>query len=379
MVERKKYLEEIRRCFRRSNAVCLLGPRQCGKTTIARMLGWKGDKHYFDLEDPMHFTRLSEPMITLESLKGLVVIDEIQRKPELFEILRVLLDRVDSRTRFLLLGSASSRLVKGISESLAGRVAFVDMSGFNIAEVGIINYRQLWLRGGFPLSYLAENESDSLDWRNDFIRTFLERDIPQMGITVPAETLRRFWVMTAHYNGNVWNAAEFARSLGCAEATARHYLDIMSGSFMLRQLQPWFENIKKRQVKSPKIYVRDSGILHALFSIKEEEDLLQYPKLGASWEGFVVEHISLFSGSRDLYFWATHAGCELDMLMFTKGKRIGFEIKFSDAPRITKSMRIAFSDLALEHLYIIYPGCETYQLDYNITVLSVNDLISLFQ
>ena len=378
MLERKQYLEKIRRGFSTSPAVCLLGPRQCGKTTLSNMLKWNGEQHYFDLENPKHFSRLSEPMLSLEPLKGLVVIDEVQRKPEIFETLRVLLDRVEKPARFLLLGSASPRLIKGVSESLAGRVAFVDLSGFTISEVGAEKIKTLWLRGGFPVSYLAEDEQLSLNWRNDFIRTFLERDIPQMGITVPAETLRRFWVMTAHYHGNVWNAAEFARSLGSAEATARRYLDIMSGSFVIRQLQPWFQNIKKRQVKSPKIYVRDSGILHALFSIESNNDLLGHPKIGASWEGFVIEQIAVFSNSRDMYFWATHAGSELDLLMFSKGKRLGFEIKYSDTPHITRSMRIAMSDLTLKHLYIVHPGNETYPLDNDVTALSINDIVSIF-
>jgi hypothetical protein len=264
--------------------------------------------------------------------------------------------------------------MKKAAESLAGRISFVDLSGFNIEEVGEEHSEKLWERGGFPRSYLAENTEASFAWRNDFIRTFLERDIPQLGINIPAETLRRFWTMVAHYHGQVWNAAEFARSLGNSEAAARNYLDILSGSYMVRQLPPWFENMKKRQVKSPKIYIRDSGILHTLLSLSSFDDILGHPKLGASWEGFVVEQIFALTESRDIYFWATHAGAELDLLLFRHGKRYGFEIKYADAPKTSKSMRGAVSDLGLEHLYIVCPGQDSYPLDDKISVLAIKDL-----
>ncbi|MCF7792220.1 MAG: ATP-binding protein [Victivallales bacterium] len=375
IIKRIQYLEKLKLAFQRSNTVCLLGPRQCGKTTLARSFELSTEKHYFDLENPRHVSMLSEPMIALESLDGLIVIDEVQRKPKIFEIIRVLVDRPDNSAKFLLLGSASFSLIHGISETLAGRTAFVDISGFNILEIEKGYIDELWVRGGFPLSYLADSEFNSKAWREDFIRTFLERDIPQIGFSIPSVTMRRFWTMIAHYHGNNWNAAEFARSLGSAEATARKYLDILTGSFVVRQLPPWFENIKKRQLKAPKIYIRDSGILHSLLSIDDKKSLLGHPKLGASWEGFVIEQIlSLTDNNRDVYFWGTHAGCELDILMFRNGKRIGFEVKYSDAPIISKSMRIALSDLNLEELFVVYPGQEKYKLDKKITVIPLNDI-----
>jgi hypothetical protein len=272
------------------------------------------------------------------------------------------------------LGSASPRLIKGASESLAGRIAFVDLSGFDLSEVGTAEYHKLWLRGGFPLAFLAAEDTNSCQWRNDFIRTFLERDVPQLGITVPAETLRRFWTMVSHYHGQVWNAAEFARSLGTAEATARRYLDILSGAYLVRQLPSWFENLRKRQVKSPKIYVRDSGLLHALLGVSNEHDLAGHPKLGASWEGFAVEQILSLRDTRDAYFWATHTGAELDLMILSGIRRIGFEIKYTDAPRTTRSMHIALKDLQLDRLYVLHPGQHTYPLDKKITALSIRDL-----
>jgi predicted AAA+ superfamily ATPase len=308
-------------------------------------------------------------MTALEPLKGLVIIDEIQRKPDLFEILRVLVDRPDNKAQFLALGSASPELVKGTSESLAGRIGFVDLSGFTLEEIGAKKRDRLWNRGGLPRSYLAPSNAASGDWRQDFIRTFLERDIPQLGITIPSETLRRFWTMVAHYHGQVWNAAEFARSLGASENTARRYLDILSGAYMVRVLPPWFENLKKRQVKAPKIYIRDSGILHALLQLVTPRDLLGHPKLGASWEGFALEHALNLINTRDAYYWATHGGAELDLLIFASGKRFGFEIKYTDAPGLTRSMRIALEDLRLDHLWIVYPGRETYPLHERVAAI----------
>lgn len=357
--------------------VALLGPRQCGKTTLARLIEDKRRSVYVDLENPRDLAKFTAPLGFLEQLSGLIIIDEIQRKPELFEILRVLADRSDFKGRFLILGSVSPRLVKGASESLAGRIAFVDLSGFELEETGRENFRRLWERGGFPRSYLASSRETSLRWRGNFVRSFLERDIPQLGITVPAETLRRFWVMVAHYHGLIWNAAEFARSLGAAEATARRYLDILSGAYMVRQLQPWHENLKKRQVKAPKIYVRDSGILHALLGIEQHSELLSHVKSGASWEGFVVEQIHLMLGTRDIYFWATHSGAEIDALVLKGGKRIGIEIKFTDSPCVTRSIRIARQDLSLDCVYIVHPGKESFHLERNIHAVSIRELEKL--
>lgn len=369
MIQRPRALERIDRVFRVHPVAALLGPRQCGKTTLARIFAEREPCVYFDLENPVDLRRLSSPMRALEELSGLVIIDEIQRRPELFELLRVLADRTGNPARFLLLGSASLQLVKGVSESLAGRIGFVDLGGFDLDEVGVENRTRLWLRGGFPRSYLEKSESSSMDWREGFIRTFLERDIPQLGITIPAETLRRFWTMVAHCHGQVWNAAQIARSLGTSENTARRYLDILSGSYMVRALPPWFENLRKRQVKASKVYIRDSGILHALLQLQTLEDLHGHPKLGASWEGFALEHVMAALETRDAYFWATHAGAELDLMVLAGGKRYGFEFKYADAPGRSRSMHVSLEDLGLEHLWVVYPGDEQYKLDEKITVL----------
>jgi predicted AAA+ superfamily ATPase len=378
MIKRPAFSQTINQLLDKNPVVALLGPRQCGKTTLARHLAAQRESDYFDLENPLDIARLSNPLFAFEKARGLIVIDEIQRKPELFEVLRVLVDRPENQAVYLVLGSAAPRLIKGASESLAGRIGFVDLSGFNISEVGTENIQSLWHRGGFPRSYLAPDGQSSYTWRNDFIRTFLERDIPQLGITIPAETLLRFWTMLAHYHGQIWNGAEFARSLGTSQATARKYLDILSGAYVVRQLQPWYANIKKRQVKSPKIYIRDSGILHSLLFLETSKQIQSHPKLGASWEGFVLEEIFFSSRIRNIYFWSTHAGAELDVLVFFKGRSIGFEIKFTDAPRTTKSMRIAINDLQLSHLYIVYPGAKTFPLDESITALSIDELHEMF-
>ncbi|UCD81353.1 MAG: ATP-binding protein [Desulfobacterales bacterium] len=375
MIPRPDVIQRIQQNFRVHPVTALLGPRQCGKTTLAKMLAENEPSEYFDLENPVDSRRLSQPLGMLEALTGLVIIDEVQRRPDLFEILRVLVDRSDHAARFLLLGSASPYLVRGVSESLAGRIGFVDLSGFQMSEVGADQIEQLWVRGGFPNSFLAENTSDSMVWRDNFIRTFLERDIPQLGITIPAETLRRFWTMVAHYHGQIWNAAEFARSLGTSENTARRYLDILSGAYMVRVLPPWFENIRKRQVKAPKIYIRDSGVLHALLQLSNMTDLRGHPKIGASWEGFGVEHIIAALQTRDAYFWATHAGAELDLMVTARGKRYGFEFKYADAPDRTRSMHIALQDLRLEHLYVVYPGKQEYRLDDKITAVPIKKIL----
>ena len=374
MIPRPDALNRITEAIRIHPIAALLGPRQCGKTTLSRMFAEREPCTYFDLENPVDIRRLSAPMTTLEKLSGLVIIDEIQRRPELFELLRVLVDRPENRARFLLLGSASPKLVKGASESLAGRIGFIDLSGFNLREVGAKQINVLWIRGGFPRSFLAPDGITSVKWREDFMRTFLERDIPQLGITIPSETLRRFWTMVAHYHGQIWNAAQFARSLGTSENTARRYLDIMSGAYMIRVLPPWFENIRKRQVKAPKIYIRDSGIMHALLHLFTMTDLLGHPKLGASWEGFALEHVIETVETRDVYFWATHAGAELDSLVVVRGRRFGFEFKYADAPGRTRSMQIAIQDLGLDHLWVVYPGHQEYELDDKISVIPLESI-----
>ncbi|MEA3221737.1 MAG: ATP-binding protein [Thermodesulfobacteriota bacterium] len=378
MIPRPDALDRIASVFKVHPIAALLGPRQCGKTTLARMILEHEPCTYFDLENPIDLRRLSAPMSTLEELSGLVIIDEIQRLPDLFELLRVLADRSPNPARFLILGSTSPGLVKGVSESLAGRIGFIDLSGFDLREVGSKQRSRLWIRGGFPRSFLAEDGLSSVTWRENFIRTFLERDIPQLGITIPAETLRRFWTMISHYHGQVWNAAHFARSLGTSERTARRYLDILAGAYMVRILPPWFENVRKRQVKAPKIYIRDSGILHSLLQINTLADLQGHPKLGSSWEGFCLEQVIGGLLTRDIYFWATHAGAELDLLVIVAGKRYGFEFKYADAPRSSRSMHIAIDDLGLEHLWVVYPGRHEYDIDENISAIPIELIPRLF-
>jgi predicted AAA+ superfamily ATPase len=372
MISRPRVLERITRTHTHHPIAALLGPRQCGKTTLARMIAEREPCTFFDLENPVDSRRLSVPMQALEGLSGLVVIDEVQRKPDLFELLRVLVDRPKNATRFLLLGSASPHLVRGVSESLAGRIGFIDLSGFDLQEVGWGQRDRLWIRGGFPRSFLASDEPASLAWREDFVRTFLERDIPQLGITIPAETLRRFWTMIAHSHGQTWNAAQFARSLGTSEITVRRYLDILAGAYVVRILPSWFVNMRKRQIKAPKIYIRDSGILHALMQLQTLGDVQSHPKLSASWEGFALEQVIGVLDTRDAYFWATHAGAELDLLVRLGGKSYGFEFKYADAPGTSRSMHAAIEDLSLEHLWVIYPGHQEYPLHDKISVIPIN-------
>jgi uncharacterized protein len=374
MIIRRAAIDKVLQSLEENPVTAILGPRQCGKTTLAHQVVNKESDVFFDLENPTHLARLTNPLLTLRHQSGMIVIDEIQRMPSLFEVLRVLVDDPSFKAHFLVLGSAAPSLVRGVSESLAGRVGFVDLSGFDLWEVKADDFTPLWVRGGFPRSYLSKSDIAAYRWCENFIRTFLERDIPQLGISIPATTLRRFWTMIAHYHGQVLNTAELARSLGSAEGTARKYLDILSGAYMIRQLQPYFVNLKKRQVKAPKVYVRDSGILHALLALESLDQLSSHPKLGASFEGFVVEEIYSLADSRDIYFWATHGGAELDVLLISKGKPIGFEIKYTDAPRITKSMRIALEDLTLHHLYVVYPGDETFPLSHDVTALPVMKL-----
>ena len=378
IIHRPVPLGRIRDAFSVHPVAALTGPRQCGKTTLAREIAAAAPgSTYFDLESAVDRRRLATPELALGSLKGLVTIDEVQRAPALYEAIRVLVDRPDNAARFLLLGSASPTLAKGVSESLAGRVGLVDLNGFDIAEAGPANWRALWTRGGFPRSFLAEDESASALWRRNFVRTFLERDLPQLGIRVPAETLRRFWTMIAHYHGQVWNAAEFARALGANEGTARRYLDVLAGAFMVRILPPWFENLKKRQVKSPKVYLRDSGLLHALLGLNDTDAVAGHPKVGASFEGFAVEQVLAAFADADAYFWATHGGAELDLFLRHGGKRHGFECKLADAPGSTRSMRAALADLRLDHLWVLYPGDEAYAIDDAITALPVAQVAGL--
>ncbi len=379
VIDRNIARSRIHEAFAVHPAVALTGPRQCGKTTLARVFAAADpeDSTFFDLESAVDRRRLQAPERALADLSGLVVIDEIQRQPLLLETLRVLVDRPRNPARFLVLGSASPALMRGASESLAGRIGLVELSGFDLSEIGPESWQTLWFRGGFPRAYVAPHDRGSAVWRNGFVQTFLERDIPQLGITVPAETLRRFWTMLAHYHGQVWNAAEFARALGSSEGTARRYLDILTGAFMVRALPPWFANIRKRQVRSPKIYLRDTGLLHALLSLETAGEVSGHPKVGASFEGFAVEQVTAAFETGGAYFWATHAGAELDLLIMQGGRTYGFEFKLSDAPGTTRSMRTALADLELEHLWVVYPGQEAYPLDERISVLPVSDVPAL--
>ncbi len=374
MLPRTGLLAHIRAALARSRVVALVGPRQCGKTTLARILARAGRVAYFDLEDPRSLAQLDQPMTALEGLRGLVVIDEVQLRPDLFPVLRVLADRRPLPARFLVLGSASPSLLRQSSESLAGRMEVIEIGGFSLAEVGARRLERHWLRGGFPLSYLARSQAASVAWRTQFVRSFVERELPQLGASLPPQALRRFWTMVAHYHGQVWNAAEPARSLGSAETTVRRYLDLLAGAYMVRQLAPWHENLGKRQVKSPKVYVRDSGLLHQLLGIGGAEELLAHPKCGASWEGYAIEQAIGVVQPNEAYFWATHQGAELDLLLFKDGRRFGVEAKRADAPRLTRSMRIALDELKLEHLAILYPGSRGYALSDRVTVVPLEAL-----
>ena len=369
-IQRDRALTEIRKLLKIFPVVAILGARQCGKTTLARQLSYD---HYFDLENPRDLARLDNPQLALESLTGLIVIDEIQRAPDLFPLLRYLVD-TNREQHYLILGSASQSLIKQSSESLAGRIGYHYLSGFGLPDVGAENCRPLWLRGGLPPAFLAETDASSQLWRENYIATFLERDIPQLGIQIPARTLRRFWVMLSHYHGQMLNYAELGRSFGISDMSIRKYIDILEGTFMIRVLQPWHANLKKRLVKRPKIAIRDSGLFHTLMSIETEAQLLSHPKLGASWEGFAMECVSsvLQRGDQPFYFWRTHQGAEVDLFWQRGGKNWGIEFKFNDAPRRTKSMQIAVQDLHLEHLWIVYPGNERYSLDAKITVLPLS-------
>jgi predicted AAA+ superfamily ATPase len=358
----------------RSPAALLLGPRQCGKTTLARQFVAADSPHYFDLENPLHVRRLAEPMTALGQLDGTIVIDEVHRRPDLFPVLRVLADRSPQRCRFLLLGSASLDLLQQTSESLAGRAEILTMAGFGLDEVGARAEDALWLRGGFPRSFLASSDQDSAVWRRDYVRLVLERDVPQFGLGIAAAALHRFWAMVAHCHGNVWSSSDPASSLGIAESTVRRYLDLMTDLLLLRQLPPWHENLRKRQVKAPKVYFRDVGLLHHFLGIGTTAELLLHPRCGASWEGFVIEEVLRCVRPDAQYFWATHAGAELDLLLFVGGKRLGVEVKRADAPGITRSMQVARQDLRLDGLCVVYPGPQRYWLADGIEVVPLADL-----
>ncbi len=379
MLPRHRELSTIHSLLQRYPVVALIGARQVGKTTLARMLAddYSRNVEYFDLENPEHLARLAEPMLVLKALHGLVVIDEVQRLPGLFGVLRVLADRRPLPCRFLVLGSASPELLRQSSDSLAGRIAYHRLNGLGLDEVGDGEYRVLWERGGLPLSYLAHSDGESFEWRRTFVHTFLERDLPQLGISVSSTTMRRFWTMLAHWHGQVWNGSEFARSFGVSDTTVRGYLDRLTSALVVHQLQPWHENISKRQVKSPKVYVADSGMLHALLNVRTTEDLEMHPKVGASWEGFAVQQVVRIveANEDECFFWATHAGAELDLVVIRGSKRFGYEMKRSATPKPTRGMHSALCDLRLERIDVIHAGDHTFALGERIRAVALSRLL----
>ncbi len=366
MITRRHHLGRLLEAIRRYPVVAIVGSRQVGKTTLARQVAERHGEPvtFFDLESPEDLARLAEPMMALKRLSGLIVLDEIQRVPEIFPVLRVLADRPESPANFLILGSASPELLRQSSDSLAGRILYHELSGFGLDEVGVESWRQLWLRGGFPRSFLAASTSDSAEWRRSFVRTFLERDLPQLGIRIESETLRRFWTMLAHYHGQIWNGAELARAFGVSASTVKRYLDTLTHALVVHQLPPWFENLVKRQVKSSKVYLNDSGLLHTLLNLESELEVTGHPKVGASFEGFAMSEVLRRLGARryESFFWATQSGAELDLLVVRGLRRRGFEFKHTSTPRLTRSMRVALDDLRLDSLEIIYPGEHTFPL-----------------
>ncbi len=375
LIERTHARQAIQRALKRSRIVALIGPRQCGKTTLARQFVSSNSLNYFDLENPASLTRLNEPMTALSELKGTIVIDEVQKRPELFSILRVLADRQPSiNGQFLILGSASPHLLKQSSQSLAGRLEIIELGGFSLNEIGNNVLNKHWLRGGFPRSFLAASNENSFVWRKDFIQTFLERDIPELGLHIASSTLLRFWKMLAHYHGQIWNASELARTLNVSQPTIGRYVDLLENLFMVRQLKPWHANIKKRQVKAPKIYIRDSGLLHQLLGLESPKQLLEHPKYGASWEGYAIEEVLKSVPHDEAYFWATHGGAELDLLIIKGGRRYGIECKRADAPGLTPSIRSALEDLKLEKLTVIYPGKQNYKLAEQVSAMPLATL-----
>jgi hypothetical protein len=380
MVKREKELETLQNLLKQHPVVGIIGARQVGKTTLARAFAAavRTRTSYFDLENPEDLARLSDPMLALKELKGLVVIDEVQHMPELFPVLRVLVDRPRLLCRFLILGSASPGLLRQGSETLAGRIFYHQLNGFSLDEIGTDNHMRLWLRGGFPPSYLARTHAESDEWRRGFIRTFLERDLPQLGFGIRSTTLNRFWRMLAHYHGQIWNASEFARSFGVADTTIRNYLDVMTSALVVQQIPPWHESISKRQVKAPKIYIADSGLVHTLLNIRTLRDLEGHPKMGATWEGFVLKQLvrQLRANTDECFFWATHAGAELDLLVVRGRRKLGFEVKRTSSPRLTPSMRNAISDLKLSRLDVIHAGEKTFSLHKKVRAVAVTRLLN---
>ncbi len=379
MIARDAHLRRLRSLLRHFPVVAILGARQVGKTTIARQLVTRSGAPAttFDLERPEDLTRLADPFLALQPLKGLVVIDEVQRRPELFPALRVLVDEPRAGRRFLVLGSASPGLLKQSSESLAGRIFYYELNGFSLDEVGPSHWARLWRRGGFPRSFLARTEAQSALWRRELIRTYLERDIPELGLRLPASTLRRFWMMLAHYHGGLWNASELARSLAVAHTTVQRYLDVLTETFMVRQLQSWHENVGKRQVKAPKLYVRDSGLLHALLGLETDDAIESHPKVGASWEGFALDAVvsRLEARPEQCFFWATHSGAELDLLVIRGRRRFGFEFKRTTAPSVTRSMHVALGDLGLEQLVVVHAGTQSFPMDKKIRAVAFRRIL----
>lgn len=373
-IDRRALRAEVDTALGQSPVVLLLGARQCGKTTLARQLVAPDAANYFDLENPVHLRRLQEPLTALAPLTGTVIVDEVHRQPELFQVLRVLADRSPAPARFLLLGSASLALLQQASESLAGRVTIVSMGGFSLGELGGDASAKLWLRGGYPRAFLAADEDAAEAWRRDYVRMVLERDVPQFGLGIAATALHRFWSMVAHCHGGIWHNSDPARSLGVAESTIRRYLDLMTDMLLLRQLQPWHENLAKRQVKAPKVYFRDSGLLHHFLGVTTNEELLGHVRCGASWEGFVVEEVLRCVRPDAQYFWATHSGAELDLLLFVKGKRLGVEVKRADAPGMTKSLEVARHDLKLDGAIVVYPGDQRYAIAPGVEAVPVTEL-----
>ena len=379
MIIRARHKSSVRRLLREYSVVAILGARQVGKTTLSQQVAHarRGSVERFDLEDPADVARLADARLALAPLRGLVVLDEIQRRPDLFPLLRVLADRRPRPARFLVLGNASPELLRQSSESLAGRIAFHPLGGFNLDEVGVGNLERLWLRGGFPEAYLARSGRVSFDWRRSFIRTVVERDLPQLGVRIPGATLSRFWAMLAHYHGQVWNSADFARSFGVSDKTVRHYLELLEAALLVRLLPPWHANIRKRQVKSPKVYIRDTGLLHALLGPSESRGLERHPKVGASWEGFLLQQIveRLDAQPEECFFWATHTGAELDFLWVRGRRRWGFEIKRTTSPTVTRSLRVATEALDLQRAYVVHAGPETFRLDRDVIALAATRIL----
>ena len=376
-IKRTSKIKELEETLEYSPAAAILGPRQCGKTTLAHQFAqaFEGEVHFFDLEDPADLVLLDNPKLALEPLEGLIIIDEIQRAPDIFPVLRVLIDKYKNK-KFFILGSASRDLLAQSSESLAGRISYHELSGFTLDEIKESDLSKRWNRGGFPRSFLANSDNSSFKWRQDFVSTFLERDIPTLGINIPAKTMRRFWQMLSHFHGKIFNASEIARSINVSNVTAQRYLDVLSGTFLIRQLQPWYYNTKKRLVKSPKIFFRDAGLFHVLLDLKNGEALRKSPYLGASWEGFCLEQVirCLNLKEEDCYFWAVHTGAECDLVFQKNGALYGVEVKYQDAPKVTQSMHSAIKELFLKHLWVVYPGDRPYKLDDNISVVPLSNL-----